>query len=295
LGVITPRSSSDIVASPFFFLSKLFWLLTAPDMLWLELLILAYLLAGTTRFRRPARRLAGLLLILGLVVVVTKPAQFIARPLENRFPHPDWPDCVHGILMLGSGEKPLITQGRGVPEIDSAAPRLFAAVELLRRYPEALLIFSGGSGDPLAPEPSEASTVKAVLQQLGADLSRVRFEDISRNTWENEVNSLAMAAPKPDQRWVLVTSAMHMPRAVGIARKLGWNLLPWPVDYSTLPDETLHSEGHFGKYLDEVSVATREWLGLVAYRLSGRSAAVFPAPEPEPASIRCTGTAGLPQ
>ncbi|MEI9983733.1 MAG: hypothetical protein WDN69_11320 [Aliidongia sp.] len=78
--------------------------------------------------------------------------------------------------MLGGGEKPLITQGRGVCRRSTAPPpRLFAAVELLRRYPEAQLIYSGGSGDPLAPEPSEAGTVKVVLQQLGADLSRVRF------------------------------------------------------------------------------------------------------------------------
>jgi len=283
------------MANLFFYLSKLFWLVTAPDMLWLELLILAFLLAGTARFRKAGRRLAAVLLVLGLLVVATKPAQWIARPLENRFPHPAWPACVDGILMLGGGEKPLITEARGVPEIEAAAPRLFAAVELLRRYPEAQLIFSGGSGDPLAPEPSEASTVKAVLEQLGVDLGRVRFEDKSRNTWENEVYSMAIAQPKPEQRWVLVTSAQHMPRAVGIARQLGWALLPWPVDYSTLPDETLHSEGHFGKYLDEISVAIREWLGLVAYRLSGRSAAFFPAPEPEPDSIRCSSRSDPPQ
>ena len=117
----------------------------------------------------------------------------------------------------------------------------------------------------------------------------MRFEDKSRNTWENEVNTMAMAEPKPDQRWVLVTSAAHMPRAIGIARRLGWPLLPWPVDYSTLPEGFTASEGHFGKYLDEVAIAVREWFGLAAYRLSGRSAELFPAPEAEPATIVCPG------
>ncbi len=274
----------------FFYLSKLAWLVTAPDMVWLELLILAFLLAGTVRFRKTGRRLAAVLLVLGLLVVATRPAQWLARPLENRFPHPAWPACVDGILMLTGGERPLITEARGVPEIEMAAPRVFAAVELLRRYPAAQLIVSGGSGDPLAPEASEARTVKAVLDQLGVDLARVRFEVTSRNTWENEVNSMAIAQPRPEQRWVLVTSALHMPRSVGIARQLGWTMLPWPVDYSTLPDETLHSEGRFGKYLDDISFAWREWVGLAVYRLSGRSAALFPAPEPEPASIRCDST-----
>jgi uncharacterized SAM-binding protein YcdF (DUF218 family) len=283
------------LSSLFFFGSKLFWLITAPDMLWLGLLILAFRLSGTLRFRRAGRRLGAALLFLGILVVVTKPAQFVAQPLENRFPHPDWPACVDGILMLGGGESPLISTLRGVPEMREGGPRLLAAVELLRRYPEAQLVFSGGSGDPLRPEPTEASTVKAALQQLGIDLGRVRFEDKSRNTWENEVNTMAMVDPRPEQRWVLVTSAMHMPRAVGIARKLGWAMLPWPVDYTTLPEGTIRSEGRFAKYLADFDTAAHEWLGLFAYRLSGRSAALFPAPEPEPATIRCAGTAGLPQ
>jgi uncharacterized SAM-binding protein YcdF (DUF218 family) len=282
------------LSSLFFFASKLLWLVTAPDVLWLLLLILSFAL-GATRFRRSARWGTGLLLVLGMLVVLTKPAQYLAQPLENRFPHPDFPACVHGILMLGGGEHPLITVRRGVPSIEGGSSRLLGAVELLRRYPEAQLIFAGGSGIPLQPEPSEASTVKAALQQLGVDLGRVRFEDKSRNTWENEVNALAMAEPRPDQRWVLVTSAMHMPRAVGIARQLGWTLLPWPVDYTTLPRRAIRSEGHFGQYLADFSTVSHEWLGLFAYWLSGRSAALFPAPEPEPDTIRCAGTAGVPQ
>jgi uncharacterized SAM-binding protein YcdF (DUF218 family) len=282
------------VSSLFFFATKLFWLATAPDTLWLILLILAFGL-GATRFRRTARRLTATLLILAVAVVATRPAQYIARPLENRFPRPDWPACIHGILMLGGGESPAITAARGVPEITGGAPRLLAAVELLRRYPEASLIFAGGSGDPLQPEPSEASTVKAALEQLGIDIGRVRFEDRSRNTWENEINAMAMAAPTPDQRWVLVTSAIHMPRAIGIARKLGWTLLPWPADYVSLPEGSLLSEGHFAEYLANVSTATHEWLGLAGYWLSGRSSALFPAPIPEAVTIRCAGTAALRQ
>jgi uncharacterized SAM-binding protein YcdF (DUF218 family) len=275
------------MADLFFFASKLFWLATAPDVLWLVLLILACAASGLPRFRRRARPAVAVLLGFGVLVIVARPAQFLARPLENRFPHPAWPACVHGILVLGGGEKPRITEARSVPQIDGAAPRLFAAAELLRRYPDAQMIFAGGSGNPLEPDPSEASTAKALLEQLGADLGRVRFEDRSRNTWENEVNAMALADPQPGERWVLVTSAMHMPRAVGIARRLGWTMLPWPVDYATLPDAMLVSEGHFAKYLDEVSVAAREWYGLAAYRLAGRSAALFPAPEPEPATISC--------
>jgi uncharacterized SAM-binding protein YcdF (DUF218 family) len=274
------------VSSLFFFATKLFWLVTAPDMLWLILLIGAFGLEAT-RFRRTARRLTATLLILAVAVAATRPAQYVARPLENRFPRPGWPACVHGILMLGGGESPAITAARGVPEITGGAPRLLAAVELLRRYPAARLLFAGGSGDPLQPEPSEASTVKAALEQLGIDPGRVSFETRSRNTWENEVNAMAMADATPDQRWLLVTSAMHMPRAVGIARKLGWNVLPWPADYISLPAGGLPPGGHFAEYLADFTTATHEWLGLAGYWLSGRSSALFPAPVPEPATIRC--------
>lgn len=277
----------------FYFASKLLWLVTAPDVVWLVLLILGFALSFTRR-RRAGHWLTGALLAAGVVILAVRPAQDVAQPLENRFPRPAWPACVHGILMLGGGESPLISAGRGTAEITEGAPRLLAAIELLRRYPTAQLIFSGGSGNAFEAEPPEASTVQVALAQLGIDPARVRYEDQSRNTWEGEVDSMALAEPKPDQRWVLVTSAMHMPRAIGIARRLGWTMLPWPAGYTSLPAARSVSDGHFAKNFADLTTAVHEWIGLVAYRLSGRTSTLFPAPEPEPETISCPDTPARP-
>jgi uncharacterized SAM-binding protein YcdF (DUF218 family) len=276
----------------FFVASKLFWAAVSPDNLGLALLIAAFLLGGT-RFRRPARIVAGTILTAALVILLTNPAQWLAQPLENRFPHPDWPSCVDGIVMLGGGETPSLSDDRGVPGMAYGAPRIFSSVELMRHYPNARLIFAGGSG-VLGGSLSEAGNVKAILEQLGVDLGRVSFEDRSRNTWENEVNALGLAHPTPEQRWVLVTSAAHMPRAAGIAQKLGWPLLPWPVDYSTPPTGFQRPELRFARYLGDLVAVTHEWAGLLAYWAAGRSSALFPAPTPEPSAITCSDRAAVP-
>lgn len=75
--------------------------------------------------------------------------------------------------------------------------------------------------------------MREVWDNLGFDSSRVTFETKSGNTYENAVFSYEMIQPNKTDRWVLVTSAVHMPRAVGLFRQAGWNVLPYPVDYHT--------------------------------------------------------------
>ena len=85
--------------------------------------------------------------------------------------------------------------------------------------------------------------------------------------------------PRPDERWLLVTSAWHMPRAVGVFRQAGFPVTAYPVDFRTggranvlRPFATL-SEG-----LRRLDVAAKEWAGLVGYRLTGRTGELFPRP-----------------
>ncbi len=88
----------------------------------------------------------------------------------------------------------------------------------------------------------------------------------------------ALIRPGPDETWVLITSAMHMPRSVGVLRKAGWKVLPYPVDFKT--DGTGESRyfSGFGAGLGGLSTALKEWLALFAYRVLGRTDSLFPAP-----------------
>jgi uncharacterized SAM-binding protein YcdF (DUF218 family) len=106
-----------------------------------------------------------------------------------------------------------------------------------------------------------------VLEWLGRDIdpARVVIEPHSRNTHENAVFATAALEPKPLERWLLVTSASHMPRAIGTFRQNSFPVEPWPV----------HDQGE-GR--PAYQIAEHEWLGLIAYRLLGRSSELFPAP-----------------
>ena len=141
----------------------------------------------------------------------------------------------------------------------------FAA--LARRYPDAKLVVSGGSGE-LTPGPmSEAAVVEMFFAEQGLDPARLILEDKSRNTYENGVFSKQLIRPKPGETWVLVTRAHHMPRAMGVFRKIGWDIIPYLADYRALPDL-----GQFGSggELSTLYAALHEWIGLAAYWSTGR-------------------------
>jgi uncharacterized SAM-binding protein YcdF (DUF218 family) len=218
-----------------------------------------------------------LLAALGFLAIVLFPVdQWFARPLEDRFPRPPWPDQIDGVLLLSAAQQPYLSATRGTPIQQLGEGDMAAVVELLRRYPQARLIFSGGpAGAPM----TAADVARGIFNQLGVDQRRVTYENRSRNTWENLTLSRELAQPKPDETWLLVTQALHMPRAMGVAQQIGWRLAPWPTDYLTPGgDAPALRRRSLGRNLQMVDAALHEWVGLVVYRLTGRSAALFPAP-----------------
>lgn len=262
--------------SAFFSVSKLAWLLLAPShlLLWLAILTAGLLLA---RRERAARRVAivavGLFVIIGVLPV----GVWMARPLENQYPRPPLPAHVDGVLTLGGGLDTALVLARHAPAAEASEARIVSTFELARLHPEARIVFSGGWG-----RFGDAVAARYIFAQLGLDPARLLLEDRSRDTYENLAFSRQLIDPRPGQAWVLATSAIQMPRAMAVARSLGWTLIPWPTDYITAP------RGPMWDLADEWSVpgrlavtdaAVHEWLGLVAYRVSGRSGG-RPAPPP---------------
>jgi len=151
--------------------------------------------------------------------------------------------------------------------------------ELARRYPDARIVFSGGSGALIYDEGAEAPLALRLLESLGIPRARITLEDRSRNTVENAVLSKAIAQPKPGERWLLVTSAHHLPRAVGVFRKAGFPVEAYPVDWRTRgADDALRPFASVGDGLRRSDTAVREWVGLAIYWLTGRSSELFPGP-----------------
>lgn len=254
----------------FFWLSKLAWIVLTPSSV-LLLLAATALLCPLLHRRRLAQ---GLGLIAGalFVLIGVFPLQdVLLRVLENRYPRSGWPVRVDGVLILGGGLDWKVLQSRDVPAMELGKSRLVGGYEVARRYPQARVIFAGGSGALGGAALSEAEGARAVFTQIGLEERRLILEPRSRNTYENILFAQRIAKPKIGEVWLLATSASHMPRAMGVARKLGWAIQPWPTDYLTTPTG-INGFFEYARNLDRMDLAVREYLGLLVYRLTGRSA-----------------------
>jgi uncharacterized SAM-binding protein YcdF (DUF218 family) len=251
----------------FFVLSKVFWILAAPSH-WLLLLVIATALCLLFRWHRAAKVFA--LAAVALVLVAWLAAAPLVRDWEDRYPRPPWPARVDGILVLGSGFDSQLLRVRKAPQSNGGVYRLVEGLAAARRYPEARLVFTGGSGALGGAPFPEADTARYVFTELGRDPKQMILESRSRNTYENLLFSKAMVKPKQGQVWLLATSAMHMPRAMAVARKLNWPMTPWPTDFMTGP-ETDGDIWETSGNLASLDYVVHEWIGLAAYRLSGKA------------------------
>jgi uncharacterized SAM-binding protein YcdF (DUF218 family) len=262
----------------FFILSKTLGFFAVPSNLLMAvgLVGLALLL---TRFRRLASWLIVTSLVLIAFVGYSPLGHMLIVPLEDRFPPWDpaqgAPD---GIVVLGGAIAPGISLARGAVALNDSAERITAAAELARRYPNARIIFSGGTAS-LFKGALEAPLAVKELEALGVAHDRITAEEQSRNTIENAVFSRLIAQPKPGERWLLLTSAFHMPRAIAAFRAAGFPVEAYPVDWRTRGpiDATAPFVSVIGG-LGMTDFAVHEWVGLLVYRLTGQTAELFPAP-----------------
>lgn len=258
-----------------FLLSKLSWPFLQPVGLTLVLLIVGAVLSWTPWWRA-GRRMVALAALLAAGLGVSPAGPYLLRHLEERFPQAAPAGPIDGIIVLGGGIDPRSSAAHDQPALTDAAERLTAAAALARRYPDAPLVYSGGSGLLLDPDAREAPAAAALLVSLGIDPGRIVLEDQSRDTFENAVLTRALIEPQAGERWLLVTSAFHMPRSVGAFAAAGWSVIPYPVDYRT---HAASLRPGLGGPFAAAHLALHEWLGLIVYRLTGRTNTLFPGPE----------------
>jgi uncharacterized SAM-binding protein YcdF (DUF218 family) len=205
----------------------------------------------------------------------------LVLPLEQRFSSrvPERPPSgVTGIIILGGFEDGWVTAGRGGLALNEAAERLTESIRMARQLPAAKIVFTGGVGDLFAGADAGAA-VRKYLEDAGIASDRIIIEKDSRDTYENAVFTRRLLNPSTQDRWLLVTSAYHMPRAVGAFRRAGFDVLPFPVDFRTRDARNLiRPFGNVAAGLQRADLAVKEWLGLVAYWIAGRSSSMFPGP-----------------
>lgn len=264
----------------FFYLSKIFWFVMNPANIMAIIFLIGMVLLWVGR-DKAGKRVLTFFTVLALVFSTVPIGKWFSLTLEERFPQvKTLPEKVDGIIVLGGAVNPVMSQKRGQLTVFSNFERVFAFDELSERYPDAKLVYTGGSGSLTEQEFKEADFAREALQKLGMDINRVIFENQSRNTYENAVLSKALVSPLPDETWVLITSAHHMPRAVGVFRKADWHVLPYPVDYSYPPDYELSLMFSYNYGLKSLGWALHEAIGLVAYWATDKSSEIFPGPVP---------------
>jgi uncharacterized SAM-binding protein YcdF (DUF218 family) len=257
----------------FFYLSKALWTFADPANLLLISMIIGALLLWTG-WRRAGRVLLSWVLAFLLLISVVPLGGYAMAFLEQRFPAAEDPTNVDGIVLLGGAidaANYYLHPGSGYT---STIGRVIEAARLAKRHPSASIIVAGGP----EPEPghSEADATRQVLLDLGVAPERIELEVHSRNTFENAVFVKQIAKPKPGEHWLLVTSAFHMPRAMGCFRAADFPVTAYPVDYKYGAVTTPRFNVFDG--LSELKYAIHEYTGLIAYRLSGKTRAFVPGP-----------------
>ena len=204
------------------------------------------------------------------VISVCPVGDAFLSPLEKTYPTEPEVRKVAGIVVLGGGESDIQSNVWSQPNTGDAGDRFIIALALAHKHPEAMVIFTGGSGR-LMGGASGADVARDIFLGAGLDKSRLILEGASRNTAENAAMSLELAPNNLNGDWLLVTSAFHMRRAVASFCAAGWkNIVPWPTDYRT--------GGFFDRIgwnlslnLNDLNIGVREWIGLAAYSLTRRT------------------------
>jgi uncharacterized SAM-binding protein YcdF (DUF218 family) len=238
-----------------YFLSKALWLIAQPTHLMFLLTAMGTIFMLTRR-RRLGLGFLSLSALLILTITALPVGTWLMAPLEHRFPPlSEMPSRVDGIIMLGGNEN-------------------IAFADLARRYPKAKLVFTNDG-------PVQRKGASRGSQWMGIDASRVIFERRSRNTFEDVVIAKATVHPSSSETWILVDSAFHMPRSVGLFRAQNWRIVPYPVNFQ-IGTSRVDSAWNIGftQNLDWLSTALKEWVGMLANRLLGHSGSLFPGPIP---------------
>lgn len=261
----------------YFFLSKTLGTLLLPTNLAFFAGAIGLVLMVIRKGKLGSRLLIGSFLVL-LVTAVSPLGYALLLPLENRFPARSGSGRPpQGIIVLGGGLRTDVSASRGVPVAGFGIDRIIYAAKLARDFPQAKIIYSGGSSNLYDNDAREADYASQVLESLNVSKDRIVIDRLARNTLENANFVRSLVGAQSDQRWLLVTSAYHMPRAVGLFRKAGLAVDPVPVgwltgDASDLFRFTTGFEGIF-----RVNIAAREWIGLLAARLTGQTSEILPS------------------
>ncbi|ABC88928.1 hypothetical conserved protein [Rhizobium etli CFN 42] len=260
-----------------FLISKLVWIFCQPLSL-AFLLVFFTLIAILLRWRALSILGATASALILFVTLYTTAGNLLMQGLEQRFAKPAAdPENLQCVIVLGGAFENEVNTARHGIEFNGGADRFIEALRLAQKFPQSRILISGGDGSISGIYEGDAAASERFFPLFGIGKDRLIEERQSRTTFENAVNTREFLASQGLSHCLLITSGFHMPRSVGIFRKLGIDIVPWPTDYRT--DGQVRPGLDFTQpNLNAQSMATaiREWYGLIGYYLAGRTSELYP-------------------
>ena len=266
----------------FFSLSRLYWLYFNPINILIYFLLIGFIFNFFNK-KKIFKIINLITFILFILIVVLPNGTYMLWKLENSYSIPKvFPKGIDGILILGGGTDRRLTYQYGQITLNGNVERLTESIDLIRRFPNAKIIYSGGTPtlSKIKPKLTGIDVAKMFYTRMGVDINRIIFEDKSKNTYENLVLSKKFIDNKNDEKWLLVTSAFHMKRAMSVAEKLKLNFIPYPVDFTLNKNyrwtrKYIKGTTSFLANMNDFQLAAHEYFGLIAYYLTKRASKIY--------------------
>lgn len=257
-----------------FYLSKVFWFLFNPFNL-----IIIFLIFGFFSYKFKKFFLANFFYYISLsfflIFAILPTGPYLVYFLEKDFHKTNYyPEKLDGILILSGATNPFLTKEYDQINLGEGAERLIESYFLIKKFPNVKIIFSGGAAYLGYPEITDSSAAKKFYKDMGLDISKIYFENKSRNTFENLFLSKNYAQPKKNENWLLISSAFHLRRALNVGDELDWKLIPYPTDFRQSKKFIFKFSFDFFYNLSQSNLALHEWLGIFYYYLSNKTSKI---------------------
>ena len=254
-----------------FYLSKILNFFINP----LYILSLIILMQLFTIFFTQSKKLvilfSKLFLILFLFFGYSPLSNFLLSKMEEYIQTSKYPvQTLTGVIVLGGTfNSGVNSKERNEVSLNSSAERLTKALEIYKKNPKILILFSGSTGELKPQGWSETDMAKKFFLDQGVKLDNLIFEDKSRNTFENIMYSKDIISNHKGT-WALITSANHMPRSFFTFKKQGLILEPIAVDYKTGASGIFWINFDLSKGLTNWNIIFHELIGIAYYKVTNK-------------------------
>ncbi|MCP2727152.1 YdcF family protein [Limnofasciculus baicalensis] len=260
----------------FLFFSKLLPLFIYPLGLACLLLVVALIMS----WKRP--QWVSLPVALALIILLISSNSWVANSIVQSLEWQEIPKAslpqADGIVVLGGATRSAFPP-RPAPDLNEGGDRILYGAELYREGKAPVIIASGGRIEWRGGGPSESADMATILEMMGVPPAAILQDPTSLNTYENAVNVGKIMKKEGIRRILLVTSAMHMPRALKIFKRQGIDAIPAPTDFQVTQQEINESNNSLEatilsivpdtQRLDKTTRSIKEYVGTFIYWLRG--------------------------